>query len=393
MAAPTSGIVRAKWTNEYYNINGRKITIVPANFQVSDDGVTWVDLQSFGSVGTMTNCSDAGSTSSNLVLMVVGGVSSFSFKLSNDTSNTLFTMLVKDSITLPNISITRVKSAIGSGNSNLGALNTSAAINLSSPRVSSSVIYNPYSQQLPTTVGRPLKTQPYTLGEWIGYCHTAEQGFKANNFNNLTVSYGSTYNYSSDVIKNQIPVAGDTDTSKWNNIKLVYPDTTYSNLNFNNIFTHTHTYNGAVNQATAGYSQNQELRIYYNDSNLMQTLTRTVTFQGRNDIMTVTLTVTSSSAALRRINVSFSIYNKTASSLNVSGTYTVKAATSNQTGTTSRTLGTLTILGGYQTATLTGYASWAVDEFTPNPTEGQTMTVIVYKDGSAFESTTTTLQA
>lgn len=162
----------------------------------------------------MTNCSDAGSTTGNLVLMVVGGVSSFSFKLSNDTSNTLFTMNVKDSITLPNISITRVKGVIGSGVSNLVGLNTSASINMCSPRVSDSIIYNPYSQAIPSTVGRPLKTSPYTLGEWIGYCHSAEAGFKANNFNNLSVSYGSTYSYSNDVIKNQIPVAGDADTSK-----------------------------------------------------------------------------------------------------------------------------------------------------------------------------------
>lgn len=388
--------IRAKWTNDYKGINGRKVRFKPAMFEKSDDAETWIDLDRFGNITNLVNCVDAGSTPTTLCVMVDPEVTQFTFRLDDNIYNTNFITYTKNCLSVPNMGINRIKTNIGASTSTLSALNGSSFKNLSSPRNISSEFYNPNNLGFPSICGRPDNTAQHSIGEWIGYCHTAAEGFFSNNFGPLTVYYNSIKAYSNDVIKNQIPKAGDDNLDKWDNIRISYPTQTFSSLDFNTIFHHTYIYSGATNLALDGFTQDEDINIYYwsgSSYTLLQTHTRTVTYQGRNELMEVTLTVTSSSAATRQIHVSFSIHNISGNLLPINSTFTIKLADSDQTGTTTRTLGTITNISTDATTTLTGYGTVAVDELTPNPYAGETLLAIVYRDGVAFESVSTVMSA
>lgn len=266
----------------YKGINGRIFYVTPGMFRISGDGgTTWETLTSVGTLTNCVNCTYLGGSPTAKQLMVDPGVTSISFKMDTDTSipQEVYSFPLKDCLSLPNISTTRIKTAISETNNVLSSLSTSANINLCSPRISRSQIYVPSGinvNNLPELVGRPDKITPHAMGEWIGYCHTAEAGFKVIGWDNAYIPYNlfasnNVTTILATVIKNQIPVAGDMNLDKWARVRISYGSVVRDNLDFRNLAVDRY-----INEATpAGtYVLNVE---YWNGSQFVLTNTKSLT--------------------------------------------------------------------------------------------------------------------
>jgi len=92
---------------------------------------------------------------------IVPTATSSSFRIASGHAQTL-SFASRPSLQIP-ISISTIKTTIGVGNNNLSVLNSSGNINLNSPC-------------------RPKKTAPYSIGEWINYCHQTDSGVTIANY-------------------------------------------------------------------------------------------------------------------------------------------------------------------------------------------------------------------
>ena len=364
--ALSTGQIRQLSTDGYY-INGRIVDITPSQFKVSADGSTgWTTLTSLGEI---TNLSSgiAGGSPTHRTIMVPNDVSVVTFKLDNDTTlpQQGFELHFINCMGLPDISVSRVKNLIGESTTTIGSLLMSDKLNPCSPRISRAFLYIPSGidpTSLPAFVGNSDKTIPHSLGELAGYCHTATAGFNIN-FGDYTIPYSQYTDNSSaqiygTVVKNQIPIAGDLDTTKWNRVKIDYPTGAIDNLNFNNVA--SNVFNSTVNAGT----YNINTWVYdTNNSVFIKTNTKAINIisQSVSDYITnnlgLSITVNSCTATLPSktgtISFQLKITNLTSGMKTVGGYWVWQPGSA----TAPRQMSTATV-DSYATVYLSGSITW-----------------------------------
>lgn len=209
----------------------------------------------------------------NRQIMINAGVTEFTYRIrsSNAMAWSTFNIACLATVAPNNINTTLIRNLIGAGNNQVAGLELSGLINQKSPLTETPHLY---PGNLPSYIkGRPDGSIASMLGEWIGYCQSAQEGFKIAIPTTQNIPWGQSFNPLCGVFKRQIAKSGDLDYylnhAKWNDVKLDYWSTLGGSapegINFNNI--NFHRYTGPSVNNTAWHSADEvvtfPVKAYY----------------------------------------------------------------------------------------------------------------------------------
>ena len=179
-----AGVMDVMSGNRINGVMGNTIIVTPDMF-VSGSGVNCVDfVASSCGVYNQVNCTGYRVDSGHISITAGTSSNYFSFTLTNLGSDPVINGYALVALMSP-LSISYIKGVLGESTYSLKNLCQSPLINA-------------------TSAIKPTGAAPYSIGQFVGYCHLAAGGVNLYAPNAVTIGYGNSYTFYAAATKNQV---------------------------------------------------------------------------------------------------------------------------------------------------------------------------------------------